>query len=197
MFLYILFLIKIYIVHILFIGMSFIPSANAFPLIKFNNQYEEETKEVKSIDDLPDLKIINIQHSHIINVPPQESYYKTFVRIHNIGNVSINGEIFVKKLVYQRIGADYILVKTWGPFKHIVDLASDEGEWIHLVTSESGGRFLKFVIAVNRDGNLQESNYSNNVAAQQFMKPFWYPYGYWKIGKLFYPETSTIHLKYD
>ena len=184
-------------VIVLFVCIN-LSSAVAIKGVKLNNNDKINSSNVESTEDLPDLKIISIEtETWWFDEPWYEIVQFTEVRIKNIGDASFNGYVNIIILVYHGIGIFSYLHHTFIPEIIELDIAPGDVEkltFAHEDVDDVRTPFCKFVVYVNYDKNVKESDYRNNVAQQKFYIPlllrgqYWnYPIFYVKIGFIRYP----------
>jgi hypothetical protein len=168
-------------------------SALAIKGINQNNNDIINSNIIGTAENLPDLTIYRIYRTlEIDNYPPIDDYHTTRICIQNIGNASFHGNVIIDILIYSYRGTELFstLIGSYRYFQRI-DLAPEDGgkELVYIhpepdVYHVYSCRFFKIVAYVNYDGNVKESNYSNNAARQKF----WRFLAYWiEIGHVSYP----------
>jgi hypothetical protein len=178
---------------ILFIGVSF-SSAVTIKVVKLNDNDIINSGIVESTEDLPNLKIMNIDaETRIGGEGNPYPFLSTHVRIKNIGSGSIYDFVKLQIVIYSGIGP-FSRNSTLRADNILLNLAPGQST-VYGLTGDLQGFYTKFVATVNYDKNINETIYHDNVAIQKFLRSFPDFSSIWtKIGPIYYPLMTSLKL---
>lgn len=166
-----------------------ISSAVAIKEVNANNNDVINSSNVVSTEDLPDLIVVNIDA-----IPyGGDEYYIAWVTIKNIGNTSIEGLVTISIGVYRGLSNRHNIGNI-GPSAIWLNLAPGIEKEFEFMSRYPDNIFYFFNIVayVNYDKKVEESNYSNNAARQNFYQ-IYYPPNWYKIGPITYYPLLVPH----